>query len=159
MTLCLNSAHAMDDEAWNCDTNSLRSKGPAKRSKIFIQHRVERACLTVYPPHSTLHLNGFPCLIKIKHLHPTFCLQTFDRLATSSNKESSSRKKQPIRKRICGRAGHNFSGNTQKVYCGFTLLDQTSFSRLATPVLCATKTMLDEIDWSFSRGLRMHNNN
>ena len=39
-----------------------------------------------------LHLNGFPCLIKLKHFHPTFCIinKLFHRLATISQKTCES---------------------------------------------------------------------
>ena len=50
-------------------------KAPAKRSKIFIQHHVGRTCLSFsrLSQHCII-LNGFPCLIKFKHYHPTFCV-------------------------------------------------------------------------------------
>ena len=104
-------------------TRTTRKINDKASANIFIQGRVVRACMTVKPPPSTLHLNGLFDLDQTFSSNILLYKQMFDCLATSLNKASSSWKKQPIRKRICGRPRHNSAVIRRKRYVGSLLLD------------------------------------
>ena len=57
--------------ASTCIQSSFLNETHSGKKLILVSYEQP---LTVKPPLSTLHLNGFPRLIGGKHFYPTFCL-------------------------------------------------------------------------------------